>query len=79
MTADTISRIIVRASRWSSAGNAAVRPERRPASTVTLQASPKHSVSAALSNPITRSDVRNHTVVAHRRRLPARRAMIKSP
>jgi hypothetical protein len=79
MIAHTISRIIVRVSRWPSAGNAAAWPERRPASHVTLQASPKHSISAALSNPITRSDVRNHKVLAHRRRLLACRATIKSP
>jgi hypothetical protein len=78
MIPNTISRIIVRVSRWSSTSNTAARPERRPASHVTLQVSPKHSVSAALSNPITRSGVRNHKVVAHRRLLPARRATIKS-
>jgi hypothetical protein len=79
MSASTISRIIVRVSRWSSTSNAAARPERRPTSHATLQVSPKHSVGTALSNPITRSDVRNHKVVAHRRLLLARRATIKSP
>jgi hypothetical protein len=79
MIANTISRIIARVSRWSSTGNATVRPESRPAAHVTLQVSPKHSVSAALSNPITRSGVLDHKVVAHRPRLPARPATIKSP
>jgi hypothetical protein len=79
MIANTISRIIVRVSRWSSTGNAAARPDGGPASHVTLQVSPKHSVSAALSTPITRSGVRNHNVLAHRRRLSGRRATIKSP
>jgi hypothetical protein len=79
MTANTISCIIVRVSRWSSTGNAAVLPERRPASHVTLQVSPKHSVSTALSNPITRSGVLNHKVLAHTRLLLASRATIKSP
>jgi hypothetical protein len=79
MIANTISRIITRVLRWSSTGNAAARPESRPASQVTLQVSPKHSVRAALSNPSTRSGVRYHKIVAHRRRLPARRATIKSP
>jgi hypothetical protein len=79
MIANTISRIIVRVSRWSSTGNAAARPETRPASHVTLHVSSKHSVSAALTNPITRSGVRSHKVLAHRRLLPARRATIKSP
>ena len=32
MIANTISRIIVRVSRWSSTGNAAARPESRLAS-----------------------------------------------
>jgi hypothetical protein len=79
MSANTISRIIVRVSRWSSTGNTAARPKRRPASHVTLNVSPKHSVSAALSNPITRSGVLNHKVLAHTRLLLARRARIKSP
>ena len=79
MIANTISRVIAHVSRWSSTGNAAVRPERRPAPHVMLQVSSKHSVSAALSTPITRSGVRNHKLVAHRRLLPARRATIKSP
>ena len=48
MIAHTISRMIVRVSRWSSTGNGAVRPEGRPASPVALHASPKHSLSAAL-------------------------------
>jgi hypothetical protein len=79
MIANTISRIIVRGSHWSSTGNAAARPESRPAPHVTLQISPKHRVRALLTNPITRSGVRNHKAATHRRRLPARRAMIKSP
>jgi hypothetical protein len=79
MIANTISRIIARVSRWSSTGDPAVRPERRPASHVTLQVSPKHSASVALSSPITRSGVRNHKVLAHTRLLLARCASIKSP
>ena len=79
MIANTISRIIVRVARWSSTGNAAARPERRPASHLTLQVSPKHTVSAALSNPTTRSGVLNHKGLAHTRLLLARRATIKSP
>jgi hypothetical protein len=79
MIGNTISRITARVLRWSSTGNAAARPESRPASHGTLQVSPKLSVRAALSNPITRSGVRIHNVVAHRRRLPGRRATIKSP
>jgi hypothetical protein len=79
MIANTISRIIMRGLHWSSTGNAAARPESRPAPHVTLQISPKHRVRDALSTPITRSGVRNQKVVTHRRRLPARRAMIKSP
>jgi hypothetical protein len=79
MIANTISRVIAHVSRWSSTGNAAARPERRPAPHVTLQISSKHSVSAALSTPITRSGVRNHKVLTRRRRLPARPATIKSP
>jgi hypothetical protein len=79
MIANTISRIIVRVSRWSSTGNAAARSERRPASHVMLQVSPKHSVSTALSNPITRSGVLNQKVLAHTRLLLIRRATIKSP
>jgi hypothetical protein len=77
MSAHTISRIIVRVARWSSTGNAAVRPERRPAPPVTLYASPKHSVSAVLSNPVTRFGVRNHKVLVQRRRLNTRRAYRK--
>jgi hypothetical protein len=38
-----------------------------------------HSITAALSTPITRSGVRNHKVLTRRRRLPARPATIKSP
>jgi hypothetical protein len=79
MIANTIPRIIVRVSRWSPTGNAAARSERRPAAHVTLQASTKHGVRAALPNPITRSGVHNHKVVAHTGLLPARRATIKSP
>ena len=79
MIANTISRIIVRGLHWSSTGNAAARPESCPAPHVTLQISPKHRVHDALSNPITRSGMRNHKVATHRRRLPARRTMIKSP
>lgn len=79
MIANTISRIIVHVSRWSSTGNAAARPERRPASHVTLQVSPKRGVNAALSNAITRSGVLNHRLLAHTRLLLTRRATIKSP
>jgi hypothetical protein len=79
MIANTIFRIIVRVSRWSSTGNAAAWPDRHPASHVTLQVSPKHSVSAPLSNPITRSGVLNHNVLTHTRLLLARCATIKSP
>jgi hypothetical protein len=79
MIASTIFRIIARVSRWSLTGNAAASPARRPASHVTLQVSSEHSVSAALSNPIARSGVRNHKVLAHRRPLPVRHATIKSP
>jgi hypothetical protein len=79
MIASTISRVIARVSCWSSTGNATARPNRRPAPHVTLQVPSKHSVSAALSTPITRSGVLNHKVLAHRRLLPARRATTKSP
>ena len=79
MIANIISRVIAHVLRWSSTGNAAARPERRPAPHVTLQISSKHSVSPALSTPITRSGVRNHKVLTRRRRLPARPATIKSP
>ena len=79
MTANTISRITVRVSRWSSTGNAAVWLERHPAPHLTLKGSPKHSVSSALSNPITQSGVLNHKVRAHARLSLARRATIKSP
>jgi hypothetical protein len=79
MIANTISRIIVRVSRWSSTGNPAARPERQPASHVMLQLSLKHSVSAALPNPITWSGVRNHKVLAHKQLFPDRPAPIKSP
>jgi hypothetical protein len=79
MIANTISGIIVRGLHWSSTSNAAARPESRPAPHVTLQISPKHRVRDALSNPITRSGVSNHKILAHRPRLPARRATIKSP
>jgi hypothetical protein len=79
MIANTISRIIVSVSRRSSTGNAAARPDRRPALHVTLNVSLRHGVSAALSNPITRSGARNHKVLAHRRLLLDRRATIKSP
>jgi hypothetical protein len=78
MIDDTISPIIVRVSRRSSTSNAAW-PERRPASHVTLQVSPKHSVSAVLSKPITRSGVLNRSGRAHTGLLPARRTTIKSP
>ena len=79
MIANTISRVIAYVSRWSSTGNAAVWLKRHPASHVTLQVSPKNSLSTALSNLITRSGVRNHKVRTHRRLLPPRRATIKSP
>jgi hypothetical protein len=79
MTASTISRTIARVLCWSSTGNATARPDGRPASHVTLQVSPKHSVSTALSNPFTRSGVRNHNARAHTRLLLTRRATIKSP
>jgi hypothetical protein len=79
MITTTVSRIIVRVSRWSSTGNAALWPKRHPASHMTLQVSSKHSASTALSNLITRSGVRNHKVRTHRRLLPPRRATIKSP
>jgi hypothetical protein len=79
MIANTISRVMAHVLRWSSTGNAAVLPERRPAPHVTLQVSSKHSVNAALSAPIIRSGVRNHKVLTHTRRLPARPATIKSP
>ena len=79
MIANTISRVIAHVSRWSSTGNAAALPERRPALHVTLQVSSKRSVNAALSAPIIRSGVRNHKVLTHRRRLPDPPATIKSP
>jgi hypothetical protein len=78
-TMSPISLTIACVLRWSSTGNAAVQPESLPASHVTLLVSSKHSVCAALSNPITRAGVSNHKVVAHRRQLPDRRAAIKSP
>jgi hypothetical protein len=79
MIGNMISRIILRVLRRSSTGNAPARPENRPASHVTLQVSPKRSVSAAPPTPIIRSGVSNHKILAHRRRLRARRATIKSP
>jgi hypothetical protein len=79
MIDDTISPIIDRVSRWSLTSNAAARPERRPASHVTLQVSPKHSVSAEISKPITRSGVLVHSGRARTPLLLARRATIKSP
>ncbi len=78
MIASTISRVIARVSRWSSTGNATARPKGRQAPHVTLQVPFKHSVSATLSTPITRSGVPNHKVLAHRPLLPARRATTKS-
>jgi len=79
MTDDTISPIIVRVSRWSPTSNAAARPGRRPASHVTLKVSPKHSVSAVLPKPITRSGVLNPSDRARTGLVPARHATIKSP
>jgi hypothetical protein len=46
---------------------------------VTLHISPKHSVSAMLSKPITRSGVLNHKRRACAGPVLARRATIKSP
>jgi hypothetical protein len=79
MIDDTISPIIVRVSRRSSTSNAAAWTEGRPASHVTLHVSPKHSVSAVLSKPITRSGVLNHSGRAPTGLLLARRATIKPP
>jgi hypothetical protein len=47
MIASTISRIIVRASRWSSTGNAAARPDRGPATPMSLRASPRYCATTA--------------------------------
>jgi hypothetical protein len=79
MTTGPIFRSIARVLCWSSTGNAVAQPGSRPASHVTLRVSLKHSVRAALSNPITQSDAHNHRGVERRRRLPERRATLKSP
>jgi hypothetical protein len=79
MIANAISRIIVRVLRWSSAGNAAARLERCPASPVSLGASHKYRDSAARSKPINQSGAPNHTVLALQWRLPNHRAPLKSP
>jgi hypothetical protein len=79
MIGNTAFRTITRVLRWSSTGNAAARPESRPASHGALQASPQQSVIAPLSDPVPRSSGLKHKAVAHMRRLPGRSAMIKSP
>jgi hypothetical protein len=79
MTAGPISRSIARVLCWSSTGNAVAQSGSRPAAHVTLQVSPKHSVRAALSNPITQPGAHNHRGVERRRRLPGRGATLKSP
>jgi hypothetical protein len=79
MSANTISCIIVRMLRWSSTGNAAVRPDRRPVPPMSLGALPKYSDSAARSKPINQFRALNHTIPAPQRRLSNHRTLVKSP
>jgi hypothetical protein len=79
MIANTISRIIMRVSRWSSTGNAAARPDRCPAPPMSLAASPKYRDGATHSKPISQSGTLNHTIPAPQRRLSNLRATAKSP
>ena len=78
-TMNPISRIIECVLRWSSTGNAGAWFDRRSGSYITTQVPHQLSVIAHLLNPVARSSVLNHNVIAHRRRLPGRSATIKSP
>ena len=79
MIASTISRIIVRVSRWSSTGNPAARPDSCPALRMTLRASPKYCDSTAHSKQISQSPALSQTIPAPQPLLPSRRATVKSP
>ena len=78
MSVDT-SHTITRFLCWSSTGNAAARP--MPAQHLHFGscASPKHSVSAAHSNPISRSSTHNHNILAPLTASGTRHAKVKSP
>jgi hypothetical protein len=78
MIANASSRIIVSMSRWSSTGNAIVRPDESPALPMSLDGSPKYRDSIAHSKPISRSGA-SHTFTAPQRSMPNRRAGVKSP
>ncbi len=79
MSASTISRIIMRVSRWSPTGDAAPWPRRGPALHLTQRAPAKHRNGTAHSNPITRSGAHNNIIPAPQTLLPARHAPTKSP
>jgi hypothetical protein len=79
MIANAISRIIARVLRWSSTGNAAARPERRPARRKSLRALHRHRVSTAHSNQISRSSAFFHIIPEPQRLLSDHRAPLKSP
>jgi hypothetical protein len=79
MIANTISRVIVHLSRWSSSGNAAARPNSCPALPMSLRASPKYRDSIAHSKQISQSGALNHSIPAPQRLMPNHRAALKSP
>jgi hypothetical protein len=75
----TISCIIVRVSRRSSTGNAAARPDTRPALSASLGASPKYRDGAARVEPINQTGALNHTNTVPQRHPSNHRAVGKSP
>ena len=78
MIATTISRIIVRVSRWSPTGNAPAWPDRSQAPPMSLASSPKYRDSDAHSKPINQSSVLDHAIPTPHRPLLNHRAVVKS-
>jgi hypothetical protein len=79
MIANTISCTIARVLRWSSTGNAAARPESRPARRRSLRALHRHRVSTAHSKQISRSGALILMIPEPQRLLSDHRAPLKSP
>jgi hypothetical protein len=79
MIASTISRIIVRVSRWSSTGNAATRPREVPGTVYEPGWVANYRDSAARSKPGNQSGALNRTNTAPQRRPSNHRDLVKSP
>ena len=79
MSANTISRIIVSVSRWSSTGNPAARPDSCPTLPMSLRALSKYCDTTAHSKQISQSGALNQTIPPPHSLLSKRGATVKSP